>query len=256
VGAEDLAYVIYTSGSTGRPKGVAVHHRGLMNLVTWHQRTYALAPSDKTALTAGVAFDASTWEVWPSLASGASLVVPPEAVRAEPSQLLRWLATEAITTCFMPTPLAEAVLREEWPRPMALRALLTGGDALHHGPPASVPATLFNHYGPTESTVVATFTPVAATARDDGTRPPIGRPIANTRTYVLDAHLRPVPVGVPGELFLASEGLAWGYLGQPALSAERFIPHPFASTPGARLYRTGDVVRWRADGQLDYLQRL
>ncbi|RKH54152.1 non-ribosomal peptide synthetase, partial [Corallococcus llansteffanensis] len=144
VGAEDLAYVIYTSGSTGRPKGVAVHHRGLMNLVAWHQRTYSLAPSDRTALTAGVAFDASTWEVWPSLASGASLVVPPDAVRAEPSQLLRWLATEAITTCFMPTPLAEAVLREEWPKPMALRALLTGGDALHHGPPASVPATLFN----------------------------------------------------------------------------------------------------------------
>ncbi|MHA7629651.1 non-ribosomal peptide synthase/polyketide synthase [Corallococcus sp. M7] len=253
VGPEDLAYVIYTSGSTGRPKGVAVHHRALMNLVSWHQRTYALTPQDSTALTAGVAFDASTWEVWPSLASGASLVIPPDAVRAEPSQLLQWLAREAITTCFMPTPLAEAVLREEWPRPMALRALLTGGDALHHGPPPSVPATLFNHYGPTESTVVATFTPVV---RDDGTRPPIGRPIANTRTYVLDAQLQPVPVGVPGELFLASEGLAWGYLGQPALSAERFIPHPFSSTPGARLYRTGDVVRWRADGQLDYLQRL
>ncbi|NNB98210.1 non-ribosomal peptide synthase/polyketide synthase, partial [Corallococcus exiguus] len=256
VGPEDLAYVIYTSGSTGRPKGVAVHHRALMNLVSWHQRTYSLSPQDSTALTAGVAFDASTWEVWPSLASGASLVVPPDAVRAEPSQLLQWLAREAITTCFMPTPLAEAVLREEWPRPIALRALLTGGDALHHGPPPSVPAALFNHYGPTESTVVATFTPVAASSRDDGTRPPIGRPIANTRTYVLDAHLQPVPVGVPGELFLASEGLAWGYLGQPALSAERFIPHPFSSTPGARLYRTGDVVRWRADGQLDYLQRL
>ncbi|MBZ4377523.1 condensation domain-containing protein, partial [Corallococcus sp. AS-1-6] len=120
VGPEDLAYVIYTSGSTGRPKGVAVHHRALMNLVSWHQRTYSLSSQDSTALTAGVAFDASTWEVWPSLASGASLVVPPEAVRAEPSQLLQWLAREAITTCFMPTPLAEAVLREEWPRPMAL----------------------------------------------------------------------------------------------------------------------------------------
>ncbi|NBD14539.1 amino acid adenylation domain-containing protein, partial [Corallococcus sp. c25j21] len=255
VGPDDLAYVIYTSGSTGRPKGVAVHHRGLMNLVSWHQRTYALSPDDSTALTAGVAFDASTWEVWPSLASGASLVVPPDAVRAEPALLLSWLATESITTCFMPTPLAEAVLREEWPRPIALRALLTGGDALHHGPPPSVPASLFNHYGPTESTVVATFTPVSA-SRDDGARPPIGRPISNTRTYVLDARLRPVPVGVPGELFLASEGLAWGYLGQPALTAERFLPHPFSSTPGARLYRTGDVVRWRADGQLDYLQRL
>ncbi|WP_223644877.1 non-ribosomal peptide synthetase [Corallococcus sp. EGB] len=253
VGPEDLAYVIYTSGSTGRPKGVAVHHRALMNLVSWHQRTYSLSPQDSTALTAGVAFDASTWEVWPSLASGASLVIPPDAVRAEPSQLLRWLAREAITTCFMPTPLAEAVLREAWPRPIALRALLTGGDALHHGPPPSVPASLFNHYGPTESTVVATFSPVS---HDDGTRPPIGRPIDNTRTYVLDSHLQPVPVGVPGELFLASEGLAWGYLGQPALSAERFIPNPFSSTPGARLYRTGDVVRWRADGQLDYLQRL
>ncbi|RKH59280.1 non-ribosomal peptide synthetase, partial [Corallococcus interemptor] len=253
VGPEDLAYVIYTSGSTGRPKGVAVHHRALMNLVSWHQRTYSLTSQDSTALTAGVAFDASTWEVWPSLASGASLVVPPDAVRAEPSQLLQWLAREAITTCFMPTPLAEAVLREEWPRPIALRALLTGGDALHHGPPASVPVALFNHYGPTESTVVATFTPVL---RDDSTRPPIGRPIDNTRTYVLDAHLQPVPVGVPGELFLASEGLAWGYLGQSALTAERFIPNPFSSAPGARLYRTGDVVRWRADGQLDYLQRL
>ncbi|MGE6764045.1 non-ribosomal peptide synthase/polyketide synthase, partial [Corallococcus interemptor] len=253
VGPEDLAYVIYTSGSTGRPKGVAVHHRALMNLVSWHQRTYSLTPRDSTALTAGVAFDASTWEVWPSLASGASLVVPPDAVRAEPAQLLQWLAREAITTCFMPTPLAEAVLREEWPRPIALRALLTGGDALHHGPPPSVPAALFNHYGPTEGTVVATFTPVL---RDDGTRPPIGRPIDNTRTYVLDARLQPVPVGVPGELFLASEGLAWGYLGQPTLTAERFIPNPFSSIPGARLYRTGDVVRWRADGQLDYLQRL
>ncbi|RKH37248.1 non-ribosomal peptide synthetase, partial [Corallococcus sp. AB050B] len=182
VGPEDLAYVIYTSGSTGRPKGVAVHHRALMNLISWHQRTYSLTPRDSTALTAGVAFDASTWEVWPSLASGASLVVPPDTVRAEPSQLLQWLAREAITTCFMPTPLAEAVLREEWPRPIALRALLTGGDALHHGPPASVPVALFNHYGPTESTVVATFTPVL---RDDSTRPPIGRPIDNTRTYVL-----------------------------------------------------------------------
>nr|WP_306437733.1 non-ribosomal peptide synthetase [Corallococcus sp. AB049A] len=253
VGPEDLAYVIYTSGSTGRPKGVAVHHRALMNLVSWHQRTYSLTSQDSTALTAGVAFDASTWEVWPSLASGANLVVPPDTVRAEPAQLIQWLAREAITTCFMPTPLAEAVLREEWPRPIALRALLTGGDALHHGPPPSVPAALFNHYGPTESTVVATFTPVL---RDDSTRPPIGRPIDNTRTYVLDAHLQPVPVGVPGELFLASEGLAWGYLGQPALTAERFIPSPFSSAPGARLYRTGDAVRWRADGQLDYLQRL
>ncbi|RYZ43248.1 MAG: non-ribosomal peptide synthetase [Myxococcaceae bacterium] len=256
VGADDLAYVIYTSGSTGRPKGVAVHHRGLMNLVTWHQRTYALTPEDRTALTAGVAFDASTWEVWPSLASGACLVVPPDAVRAEPALLLRWLASEAITTCFMPTPLAEAVLREPWPDALPLRALLTGGDALHLAPPPSLPATLFNHYGPTESTVVATFTPVPASTREDGTRPPIGRPIANTRTFVLDEHLRPVPIGVSGELFLDSAGLAWGYLGQPALTAERFLPHPFASAPGARLYRTGDVVRWRADGQLDYLQRL
>ncbi|RJS13574.1 non-ribosomal peptide synthetase, partial [Corallococcus sp. H22C18031201] len=255
VGAEDLAYVIYTSGSTGRPKGVAVHHRGLMNLVSWHQRSYALGAEDRTALTAGVAFDASTWEIWPPLASGGSLRVPPESVRADPAQLLGWIANEAITVSFMPTPMAEAVLREPWPASIALRALLTGGDALHHAPPASVSTTLYNHYGPTESTVVATATPVAAGASEGG-RPPIGRPIANTRAYVLDANLHLVPVGVPGELFLDSEGLAWGYLGQPALTAERFVPHPFASVPGARLYRTGDQVRWRTDGQLDYLQRL
>ncbi|MFP2934686.1 amino acid adenylation domain-containing protein, partial [Pyxidicoccus sp. 3LG] len=233
--AEHLAYVIYTSGSTGQPKPVGVTHRSLMNLVTWHQRQYALTPHSRTTQVAGTAFDASVWELWPPLASGASLHIPGDEERASPALLLHWLHSRAITHCFLPTPLAEAVLAEAaWPQDMALRTLLTGGDRLRQRPRAGLPLQLVNHYGPTESTVVTTCAPVA----EEGTEaelPPIGRPIANTQVYVLDRELQPVPVGVTGELYVGGTGLARGYLGRPALTAERFLPHPFSSEPGARL---------------------
>jgi amino acid adenylation domain-containing protein len=254
-----LAYVIYTSGSTGRPKGVQIEHRSLLNLVEWHQREYGVGPADRATLVASPGFDASVWEIWPYLTAGSSLRVPPEAVRSEPAALAAWLAREGITISFLPTPLAEAVLEEPL-TPLAqgsLRFLLTGGDTLHRGADDSAPFELVNHYGPTENTVVATATPVERGAR----RPPIGRPIANVRVYVLDPRLQPQPADVSGELFLGGASLARGYLDRPDLTAERFVPDPFSGAlpgkqSGGRLYRTGDRVRHLPDGSLDFLGRM
>ncbi|MFY0571228.1 non-ribosomal peptide synthase/polyketide synthase [Archangium lansingense] len=254
VSPQHLAYVVYTSGSTGQPKGVQVTHSSLSNLVSWHLRHYALTPQHRLTQVAGTAFDASVWELWPTLASGASIHIPSDEVRASPPLLLHWLTSESITHCFLPTPLAEAVLTQEALPALPLQVLLTGGDRLRQRPRPGTRFQLVNHYGPTESTVVATCAPVAEEGAEAGL-PSIGRPIANTQVYVLDAGLQPVPPGVPGELYIGGEGLARGYLGRPALTAERFIPHPFSAQPGARLYRTGDRVRWRGDGQLEFLGR-
>jgi amino acid adenylation domain-containing protein len=255
VRAEQLAYVIYTSGSTGSPKGVAIQHDGLSNLVAWHCRAYSVTQDDRATLIAAPAFDASVWELWPYLTAGASVYIPDEATRASVAGLTDYLVREKITICFLPTPLAEEVLKEAWPRESVLRYLLTGGDKLSAAPPHQLPFHLVNHYGPTESSVVTTCCVVQSDGETDSP-PPIGRPIANTQVYVLDAHLRPVPVGVPGELFIAGRGLARGYLNRPELTAERFYPNPFCAEPGARLYRTGDLVRYLADGNIEFLGRL
>jgi amino acid adenylation domain-containing protein len=248
---EGLAYVIYTSGSTGTPKGVMVEHRALANLVGWHRAAFSVGPQDRATVVAGVGFDASTWEIWPYLAAGASLHVVPEALRTEPEPLAGWIAGHGITLSFLPTPLAESVLPVRWPRDAALRALLAGGDRLRSRPSAELPFALVNNYGPTENTVVATSGAVGA----EGGLPSIGRPIANTTAYVLDGRGTPVPVGVPGELCVGGAQVARGYLGRPSLSAERFVPDPFSTFPGARLYRTGDRVRLLRDGRIDFLGR-
>ena len=252
----DLAYVIYTSGSTGSPKGVEITHDSLSNLVAWHNRTYGATPADRTTLVASVGFDASVWEMWPSLVAGASLHVMPDDIRALPQEIPRWLAERRITICFLPTPLAETLFREPWPPDGSLRRLLTGGDALHSGPPADHPYELLNHYGPTEVTVVATSASVAPRRTVSGIgRPPIGRPIANTRIYVLDEHRELVPLGVAGELYLGGRGVARGYRARPDLTAAVFVADPFGNAD-ERLYRTGDLVRYRSDGLLEFLGRL
>lgn len=254
VTGQHLAYVIYTSGSTGRPKGVQVSHEGLLNLVNWHQRAFAVTPSDRATQIAGLAFDASVWELWPYLTAGASLhLVPDDPTRTLPEQLRDWLAAEAITISFLPTPLAEAILPLSWPATGALRTLLTGGDKLHHYPDPSLPFALVNNYGPTENAVVATSGLIRP--QEQAAVPDIGRPIDNNQIYLLDAQLRPVPVGVPGELYIGGESLARGYRNRPGMTAERFIPNPFGGRPGARLYRTGDLARYRADGRIEFLGR-
>jgi amino acid adenylation domain-containing protein len=249
-----LAYVIFTSGSTGEPKGVGVPHRALSHLVCWHRRAYGVEPADRATLFAGISFDASVWETWPYLAAGASLHPVPEEARLAPARLLGWLAAQGITLAFLPTPVAESVLAEgPPPAALRLRALLTGGDRLVRTGASGLPFALLNHYGPTESCVVATCAEVPA---DDGTAlpPPIGLAIDRVRVRLLDRRLDLVPPGMPGEIALAGEGLARCYLGRPDATAEAFLPDPFGG-PGERLYRTGDLARLRADGQLQFLRR-
>ncbi|WP_437327214.1 amino acid adenylation domain-containing protein [Sorangium sp. So ce381] len=258
-GPSDLAYVIYTSGSTGRPKGVLVEHRGLTNLVAWHRRRFTLSSSDRATLIASPGFDASVWEMWPALCSGACLYIPSEALRRSPADLKQWLLEQQITVSFVPTPLAEELLRLDWPARCALRALLTGGDRLRLWPHRAIPFEVVNNYGPTEATVVTTSCSLPRGAHDDrgpSREPPIGTPIDNARVYLLDPRRQPVPVGVPGELYIAGDGLARGYLHDPQLTRDRFLPDPFSSDPAARMYRTGDLVRWLHDGNIEFLGRL
>lgn len=255
VTATNLAYVIYTSGSTGRPKGVEIAHDSLLNLVYWHRRAFALTAADRATQIASPAFDAAVWELWPALSAGASVAFPDEATRLAPALLRDWLVARGITITFLPTPLAERIIALPWPATTALRIMLTGGDALHVYPPASLPFALVNNYGPTEGTVVSTSARVLPNAAPEGP-PPIGWPIDNTAAYVLDEDQRPVPLGEPGELCIGGASLARGYLHRPDLTAAKFVPDPFAAKPGGRLYRTGDLVRHLPDGQLAFMGRI
>jgi amino acid adenylation domain-containing protein len=252
---QHLAYVIYTSGSTGRPKGVQVSHGSLLNLVFWHRGEFGVMEDDRATQLAGVAFDASVWEIWPYLSAGASIHFPDEETRLAPERLQDWLVEQRVTISYLPTPLAEQVLPLDWPPASRLRALLTGGDRLHVRPSESLPFRLVNNYGPTENTVVSTFCTVepgpAAAAP-----PPIGRPVANVEVYVLDSDFQPVPQGAAGELFVGGRGLARGYLNRPGLTARQFVPHPYSKEPGARLYRTGDLVRYLPGGEVEFLGRI
>jgi amino acid adenylation domain-containing protein/non-ribosomal peptide synthase protein (TIGR01720 family) len=250
-----LAYVIFTSGSTGRPKGVEVSHGALANLVGWHRRAYEPGPGVRTSQLAAIGFDASAWELWPYLAAGATVCLLPAEVRESPPRLAAWLAAEGIHYSFLPTALAELFVAQEPPADLALRALLTGGDRLRQGPPAERPYRVVNHYGPTENAVVATWGEVRRSA-PGAAAPTIGRPIANTRVYLLDPGLRPVPSRVAGELCLGGDSLARGYRGRPAATAAAFVPDPFSPRPGARLYRTGDLGRFTAGGEIEFVGRL
>ncbi|WP_455825751.1 amino acid adenylation domain-containing protein [Pseudomonas graminis] len=242
----NLAYVIYTSGSTGQPKGVMVEHRTVENLVHWHCEAFGLDARSHTSSVAGFGFDAMAWEVWPALCAGATLHLPPAEVGNEHiDALLAWWLAQPLDVSFLPTPVAEYAFSQHLQHP-TLRILLIGGDRLRQFTQERRFAVI-NNYGPTEATVVATSGRVRA-----GQALHIGRPIANASAYVLDAQLRPVPVGVAGELYVGGSGVARGYLNRPEMSAERFLHDPF--NPG-RMYRTGDLVRWLPDGNLEYLGR-
>ncbi|GIV95380.1 MAG: hypothetical protein KatS3mg057_0037 [Herpetosiphonaceae bacterium] len=256
---DDLAYVIYTSGSTGRPKGVAVPHRGIVRLIR-DTNYISITPDDVIAQASNVSFDAATFEIWGALANGARLLIVPQETVLAPGELAALLARECVTTLFLTTALFNQIARLAPTAFNGLRHLLFGGEAvdpacvrqvLEHGGPER----LLHVYGPTENTTYSTWYQVTAVPTT-ATTVPIGGPLANDRVYVLDEYMQPVPVGVPGELYVGGAGLAWGYLGRPALTAERFVPDPFGPTPGGRLYRTGDLVRWRAEGQLEFLGRI
>jgi amino acid adenylation domain-containing protein/non-ribosomal peptide synthase protein (TIGR01720 family) len=255
VTADHLAYVIYTSGSTGTPKGVEVCHRSLINLLHWYQKTFSLTSGDRIAQMMGVAFDPSVWEVWSALWVGASLYLPTEEDRLSPVALKDWILKHKITIICVAPSMLESLFLLSWPEDISLRFLFTGGDQLYAYPPPNFPVKVFNLYGPTESTVL-----VAAACINGrnpwSTLPPIGRAIDNIELHVLDDQLLPVPIGIPGELYIGGEGLARGYVGQDELTRERFIFHPFSDEPKDRLYKTGDLVRYLPDGQLEFLGRI
>jgi amino acid adenylation domain-containing protein len=257
-GADGAAYVIYTSGSTGRPKGVVVPHRAVLRLVM--NTDYVRIGADDTVLQlAPVAFDASTLELWGPLLNGGRLALfPPVLPTLE--ALGEFIARQGVTTAWLTAGLFHQMVDTNLPGLRPLRQLLAGGDVL------SVPHVrrvleahpelrLINGYGPTENT---TFSCCHAVQPEDAERAsiPIGRPIASTTAYVLNAGLRPVPVDVPGQLYVGGDGLARGYLRAPGLTAARYVPDPFSRTPGARMYGTGDRVRWREDGTLEFLGRI
>jgi amino acid adenylation domain-containing protein len=248
------AYVTYTSGSTGQPKGVEIEHHSWTNLVWHYHQQLGISAQDRSSMLAYPPFDASVIDIWPTLCAGGCLVVPPPGILLNPDGLIAWLASEEITLTFVPTGVAEILFARSWPKQMKLRWFTTGGDRLRVRPPAGLPFSVLNCYGPTENTVVSTFS-VVATRDGQKQLPPIGRPLGNVKAYVLDKELHAVPVGVSGELYLGGEQVARGYLGRPELNAARFLPDPFVDKPGRRMYRTGDWVRWLPNGELDFLGR-
>ncbi|MDP1796741.1 MAG: amino acid adenylation domain-containing protein, partial [Planctomycetaceae bacterium] len=248
---ESLAYLIYTSGSTGRPKGVALSHRGLCHLVTAHAATVCVQPTDRVLQFASLSFDASVWEIFPTLTTGAALCLGTREKLQPGEPFIEFCRRHQPTVATLP-PTALAVLSEaDLP---TLRTIVSAGEACTLGLVARwAPGRRFiNAYGPSEVTVCATLT--ACHAED--TSLTIGGPIPNAAVYVLDGSMQPVPIGVSGELCIGGAGLARGYLNRPALTAERFVPSPFGVDEGTRLYRTGDLVRWRVDGKLEFLGRI
>ncbi|HEU0301538.1 MAG TPA: amino acid adenylation domain-containing protein, partial [Longimicrobium sp.] len=254
-----LAYVIYTSGSTGRPKGVLLEHRTMVNRLHWMQERFRLGAGDVMLQNTSFSFDAAVWEFFlPWMTGGRVVIVPPEALR-DPADIVATVLRERITSVlfigsmlqlFLDAPGLEACT--------GLTRVFSGGEAM---PPLAVRrlherlpwAAMYNFYGPSEAAVAVRHRTVA----EDAARVqiPIGRPVANTRVYLLDERGEPVPLGVAGEIHIGGRQVARGYLGRPALTAERFGPDPFSAEPGARLYRTGDLGRWGADGALEFLGR-
>ena len=249
-----LAYVIYTSGSTGTPKGVEIEHRCLANLIQFYQERLSLRPGDRTTLVANPVFDASVGDLWPGLCSGATVLIPSAADLSDPDRFIDWLATQGATYSFTPTAFGELLMNRTWPARIALRHLTLGGDTLRFFPPPGLSFQVLNTYGPTENTVDSIWAVVPAIGGPGN--PLIGRPISNVVAYVLDERRQPVAPGIAGELFLGGEQVARGYRNRPELTRRAFLADPFSTKPGARMYRTGDRVRWTADGDLEFLGRL
>jgi acyl carrier protein/pimeloyl-ACP methyl ester carboxylesterase len=251
--------VIYTSGSAGTPKGVVIEHRSLVNHMAWMCHAYPVDRRDRVLARTSIGFDASVWELWLPLLSGAALCLASDETVRDPYRLVDYMSQRGVTIAqFVPT-LLSAIHGTGARRPAALRLLFSGGEPLTgnlaHKVAASWQVPIVNLYGPTETTIQVTHYLQAQAATTNSTVP-IGSPVWNARVYVLDAQRQPVPIGVTGELYIGGDALARGYLNRPELTAEKFVANPLEDAPSPRLYRTGDLVRWREEGQLEYLGRI
>ncbi len=256
---DNLAYMIYTSGSTGKPKGAMNTHRGICNRLLWMQEAYRLTMDDRVLQKTPFSFDVSVWEFFWPLLSGARLVVARPEGHSDSAYLVRLIAAQGVTTLhFVPSMLHAFLEERDLKRCASLTRVICSGEALpvdlHDRFFTRLGAALHNLYGPTEAAVDVTYW--ACMYQNDERTIPIGRPIANTYIYLLDRQSRLVPFGAPGELHIGGVALARGYANRPDLTAEKFVPNPFADEPGARLYKTGDLARYRPDGAIEYLGRL
>lgn len=266
--ASDLAYIIYTSGSTGKPKGTMIEHRSLVNFTCAAAAEYAISPADRVLQFASLSFDTSLEEIFPALTTGATVVLRTDAMLSSARDFLRTCGEFGVTVLDLPTAywheLTDELRTDNLELPESLRLVILGGEKALPERLASWreyardSVRLVNTYGPTETTIVATACDLSV--KGESSEPAdevhIGRPLRNTIVYILDRQLRPVPVGVPGELYIGGAGIARGYLNRPDLTAQKFISNPFADARAPRLYKTGDVVRYRADGNIEFLHRM
>ena len=258
----NLAYVIYTSGSSGRPKGVGVTHRSVLNLIYEFQNRAPLAPGSRYSIWTSSSFDVSVYEYFSALLFGGILHIPPEEVRLEAGQFVDWLAAQGIHGAYVPPFMVSTLAERAVQNKYGLRRLLVGVEPIPESLLQAVADCcpelhIINGYGPTETTVCSTLYSLLTNASAAKSQMvPVGRPLANTQIYLLDQFMKLVPKGVLGELYIGGDGLAVGYLNQPAMTAERFVPNPFSVQSGGRLYRTGDLARWRSDGNLEFCGRI
>jgi len=253
-------YIIYTSGSTGKPKGVEVSQKSLLNLIYCYRECFKINVKDKTCQYASPVFDAFFCETWPYITIGAEIHLLNDDIRLSPDLLLNFFKEKGITFCDIPTAIAIHLFQISWPQGLKLRGLKIGGEKLTRYPVHSLPCDIWNTYGPTESTVEASYYLFSKANQifseyDIPRMPIIGKSLPNIKLYILDKYFSPVPIGIPGELHIGGEGLALGYLNDAYLNAQKFIPNPFSDKVGERLYCTGDLCRFLPDGNIEFIGR-
>lgn len=261
-GAERDAYIIYTSRTTGQAKGVIIRHSSLINLTKWYKSCFGILPRDRASQFASQGFDAFFCETIPYLITGGSIHIVDDNIKLTPTLFLSWLAQEKITICDLPTAYAQVLFNMPWPDQLSLRTLKVGGEMLTHYPSQLFPFDIWNVYGPAEATIETTFYKIYQAhslpeeQKNKHLPPPIGKAITNSEVYVVDSHMELVPIGTVGELLIGGENLAAGYYNRPQLTREKFVRNIFNDDPDAKLFRTGDLVRWLKDGNLEFVGRM
>ena len=258
---QNVAYIIYTSGTTGKPKGVMINHSSLTNMAAWYRSCFQITPKDRASQFASQGFDTYICETMPILVSGASVHIVDDTIKLTPIQLFAWLNDHKITMLDLPTAYAQILFAMDWPQGLNLKIMKIGGETCTRHPLKKYSFDIWNCYGPTETTIEATYFKMHHANQDpcDGVRsktPSIGKIIENGEVYVVDKYMHPVPIGVAGELLIGGECLSPGYFGREDLTREKFIDNVFKPGTGNKLYRTGDLVRWLPDGNLAFIGRI